>query len=175
MDIQTRVSIETVEMLEYLRDWLSNLEGIKVTNGQILTRAINDTYDQWNKISWSTVSNLPVKLPKRGDNFTVSSSPRPLFQVNQNIHNRYYDEFLPLLKEKLQVAHYVKSSAAIRLLLRYEIYLLQANDNEQVSLVKDNIKRSSEEFISSHDVDAELINQFSDFLIKNLVESGFIK
>lgn len=91
MELQVRVAYETAEMLEQLKEYYERKSGVKYSKGEVLSRAILDTYDLWDEIEWT---NLKVEIEERE---VAPGALRPKFQVSVDIEDKIRE-----LKKSLQ-------------------------------------------------------------------------
>ena len=52
MELQIRIAFETAEMFEQLKEYYQETTGINFTKGDVLVKAINDTYVSWEEVKW---------------------------------------------------------------------------------------------------------------------------
>ena len=55
MELQIRIAFETAEMFEQLKEYYQETTGINFTKGDVLVKAINDTYDSWEEVKWENI------------------------------------------------------------------------------------------------------------------------
>lgn len=81
MELQVRIAYETAEMLELLKEHYQKQNGINFTKGEVLSKAILDTYIDWKKIDWSKTLSLPIKIEKNTILILVHKDPNFNYQI----------------------------------------------------------------------------------------------
>lgn len=154
MELQVRIAYETAEMLELLKDYYQEKNGIIFTKGEVLSKAIIDTYDDWKEIDWNKTLSLPIKIEK---NYAINSgAQRPKFQLSNSINSKI-DELRMIIKQSVDVRS-VTIGAAIKFVLRQAIYDIQYEDNYSI----ENVVNDTLEFYLS----LELTDEIKEILEK---------
>lgn len=123
MELQVRIATETAQMLELLKEHYQKKNGIVFTKGEVLSKAIIDTYDEWTEIDWSKTLSL---LPKNEilERYEISSgSLRPKFQISNSIESKI-DELRRIIKRSVD-ARSVTIGATIKFVFIQAIYEIQ--------------------------------------------------
>jgi hypothetical protein len=136
MELQVRIAYETAEMLELLKEYYQEQNEINFTKGEVLSKAILDTYDLWKETDWNKILGLPITINK---DYEISPGAlRPKFQISNNIQHKIIE-----LKQIIQQsvgAKYVTIGAAIKFVLRLAIYEHQnKNDVSTESVIFDTL------------------------------------
>ena len=162
MELQVRVAYETAEMIEMLKEYYQKQNGINFTKGEVLSKAILDTYDDWKEIDWSKTLNLPITIEKKYD--INSGSQRPKFQLSNGIDSKI-DELRIIIKQSVD-ARSVTIGAAIKFVLRQAIYEIQHEDTFSIeSVVNDTLDEYLVKELS--DETKEILQKYTDeFLTK---------
>ncbi|WP_010651667.1 hypothetical protein [Oceanobacillus massiliensis] len=125
MKLQVRIAYETAEMLELLKEHYQEQNEINFSKGEVLSKAILDTYDMWKETDWNRILGLPITIDK---NYEISSGAlRPKFQISVNIEPKI-TELKKIIQQNVG-AKYVTIGAAIKFVLRLVIYELQNKNN----------------------------------------------
>lgn len=133
MEIQVRIAIETAQMLELLKQNYQAENEINYTKGEVLSKAINDTYDNWDHIDWNrTLKLMPLKTNL--DEYEINAgSLRPKFIIANSIATK-----LDELREKIKLkvgARSVTIGAAIKFIFIEAIYAQQHATTVSVTTV----------------------------------------
>lgn len=140
MELQIRIAYETAEMLEQLKAIYQKQNNINFTKGEVLSKAIMATYDQWGETEWDKVLSLPVKIDQ--SDAVSAGALRPKFQIANDIETKITE-----LKENIRVgvgANFVKNGAAVKFVLRLALYTLQ---NGRVVSVESVISDTLDHFV----------------------------
>lgn len=160
MELQVRIAYETAEMLELLKEYYQEKNGVAFTKGAVLSKAILDMYDDWKDIDWSKTLSLPIKIEKKYD--INSGSLRPKFQISNNIEPKI-DELRTIIKQSVN-AKYVTIGAAIKFALRQAIYDIQHEDTYSI---ENTIHDTLEIYLSMElsDEIKEILEKYTDDLL----------
>lgn len=163
MELQVRIAYETAEMLELLKEHYQKQNGINFTKGEVLSKAILDTYIDWKKIDWSKTLSLPIKIEKKYD--IKSGSQRPKFQLSNSVGSKI-DELRTIIKQSVD-ARSVTIGAAIKFVLRQVIYKIQHEDIVSIeSVVNDTL----DEYLAKELPDdiKKILQKYTDELLTKL-------
>ena len=163
MELQVRIAYETAEMLEFLKEYYQGKEGINFTKGEVLSKAIMDSYDQWKEINWGKTLSLPINLDKEYE--INAGAQRPKFQLSNSFEEKI-DELRTIIKQSVD-ARSVTIGAAIKFVLQQTIYDIQNDDNISIENV---ITEVLEQYIASNlSVETkETLQKYTDSLITKL-------
>ena len=118
MELQVRIAYETAEMLELLKEYYQEQNDINFTKGEVLSKAILDTYEMWKETDWNKILRLPITIDK---DYEISPGAlRPKFQISSNIEPRI-TELKKIIQQSVGTK-YVTIGAAIKFILRLAIY-----------------------------------------------------
>jgi len=162
MELQIRIAYGTAEMLEFLKEYYEKNNGISFTKGDVLSKAVVDTYDDWKYIDWTKTLSLPISINK--DYKLSAGSQRPKFRISNNIKLKL-DELQNIISSSLDVK-YVQIGALIKFLLRQVIYEIQKSDDVSVENV---INYVLDEYLKSEissDTKESLKKFTNDLLVK---------
>lgn len=169
MEVQVRIAYETAEMLELLKEYYQEQNKINFSKGEILSKAILDTYDMWKETDWNKILGLPITIDK---DYEISSGAlRPKFQISKNIE--------PMITELKQIiqqnvgAKYVTIGAAIKFVLRLAIYELQKkNDVSTESVIFDTLDKFMQNDMSTET--KEMLEKFVNEVMTKLEVNDFL-
>lgn len=163
MELQVRIAYETAEMIELLKEYYQEQNGINFTKGEVLSKAILDTYDDWKEIDWSKTLSLPIKIKKKYE--INSGSQRPKFQLSDSIDSKM-DELRTIIKNSVDVRS-VTIGAAIKFVLRQAIYEIQYEDTISIeSVVNDTLDEYLAKELSENV--KEILQKYTDGLLTKL-------
>ena len=108
-------------MLEMLKEYYQEQDGINFTKAAVLTKANLNTCDDWKNIDWSKTLSLPIKITKQY-NFN-SGLLRPKFQLEDGLDSKI-DELRTIIKQSVD-AKSVTIGAEIKFVLLQELYEIQ--------------------------------------------------
>ena len=134
MELQIRIAFETAEMFEYLKEYYQETTGINFTKGDVLTKAINDTYDLWAEVKWE---NLEVHI-KSYD--LPQGALRPKLQIPFEIDEKLL-QLKRILTNYLELNKIITTGATIKFLLRIAINQIQSADRPSVDSILFNIMK----------------------------------
>ncbi|CAI3521629.1 hypothetical protein CIRMBP1286_01941 [Enterococcus cecorum] len=163
MELQVRIGYDTAEMLEFLKEHYQKQNGINFTKGEVLSKAILDTYDEWKEIDWSKTLSLPIKITKEYN--LNSGSLRPKFQLADDLDSKI-DELRTIIKQSVDASS-VTIGAAIKFVLRQAIYKIQHEDIFSIeSIVNDTL----DEYLAKELPDdiKEILRKYTDELLTKL-------
>lgn len=163
MELQVRIAYETAEMLELLKEYYKEKNGINFTKGEVLSKAIIDTYDDWKEIDWSKTLSLPIKIEKEYE--IHSGLQRPKFQLSNNVESKI-EELRTIIKQNVD-ARSVTIGAAIKFVLRQTIYEIQHENTVSVeSVVNNTLDNYLAEELPKET--KEILQKFTDELLTKL-------
>ena len=170
MELQVRIAYETAEMLELLKEYYQEKNGIKFTKGEVLSKAILDTYDDWKVIDWSKTLGLPIKIEKEYE--VNSGSQRPKFQLSNNVDSKIED-LRTVIKQNID-ARSVTIGAAIKFVLRQTIYGIQHENTVSVeSVVNDTLDNYLAKELPKET--KEILQKYTDELLTKLEVNDLLK
>ncbi len=162
IELQVRIAYETAEMLELLKEYYQEHNEINFTKGEVLSKAILDTYDTWKETDWNKILNLPITLDKE---YEISSGAlRPKFQISKNIEPKI--EELKKMIQKSVNTNYVTIGSAIKFVLRLAIYEFQNKNDISVETVIFEILDSFDQ----KDISAETKNVLKEFVNEIMIK-----
>lgn len=121
MELQVRISYGTAEMLELLKASYEKSSGVKFTKGEVLSKAILDTYDVWQETEWHKILNVQINFDEEYK--ITPGAQRPKFQIANSIEPKI-EELKGIIKKSVD-AKYVTSGAAIKFVLKLAAYQIQ--------------------------------------------------
>ena len=128
LELQIRIAFETAEMLEQLKDYYQETLGINFTKGDVITKAINDTYDLWKEAKWD---NLDVNIK----NYDLPQGAlRPKLQISFEIEEKLI-QLKRILTNYLELNKVITIGATIKYLLRLTINQIQKPDQPSVDII----------------------------------------
>ncbi|MDF7665169.1 hypothetical protein [Bifidobacterium sp. ESL0745] len=133
MELQVRLADDTAKMLKMLKEKYEKENGIKFSKGEVLSKAINDTYGSWSKTDWKTIAQAKVPLPQKNP---TQSEKRPKFQVSNTVKSKI-DELEEGIRKNVD-ASYVTTGAAIKFVLKLAILQAQKDNDVSVGSIIDN-------------------------------------
>ncbi len=135
MELQIRIAYQTAEMFEQLKEYYQETIGINFTKGDVLTKAINDTYDLWEEVKWENI-NICVKsydLPQ--------GALRPKLQISFEIEEKLI-QLKKILTNYLELNKIITIGAAVKYVLRIAINQIQSDDKPSVDrIIFDTMKK----------------------------------
>lgn len=128
MELQIRIAFETAEMFEQLKEYYQETTGINFTKGDVLVKAINDTYDSWEEVKWENIK-INIKsydLPQ--------GALRPKLQIPFETEEKLI-QLKRILTNYLELNKIITTGAAIKYLLRIAINQIQSIDIPSVDSI----------------------------------------
>ena len=166
MELQVRVAYETAEMLEQLKEYYERKSGVKYSKGEVLSRAILDTYDLWDEIEWT---NLKVEIEERE---VAPGALRPKFQVSVDIEDKIR-ELKKIITAYLELNKLITLGATFKYVFKLALYQIQSSDTPSVEkILFQTMKEFSDSEYSKETINA--INDFVDEIMLKLEENEVI-
>lgn len=164
MELQVRIAYETAEMLEFLKEHYQNQNGINFTKGEVLSKAILDSYDDWTEIDWNKTPDPQIDVKEFEDKIT-NGSLRPKFQLSNSIDAKI-DELRTIIKQSVGVRS-VTMGAAFKFVLRQAIYEIQHEDIFSIERV---VNDTLDEYLAKglSDDKKEILQKYTGELLKKL-------
>ncbi|KRL04909.1 hypothetical protein [Liquorilactobacillus hordei] len=166
MEYQVRISYETAEILENLKDIYETKEGIHFSKSDVLMKAISDNRALWNDVSWKDI------IVKRNKKNIVSSSLRPKFDVSKDTSNdiEYLKKILPKCLDSRSVTYGV----VIKYILKIALFELQ---KKEPKTIREMIEFFEEKHLSKANTDEEKenIKSFAGNIINSLDKISYEK
>lgn len=163
VELQVRITYETAEMLELLKEYYKDKEGINFTKGEVLSKAILDTYDDWKEIDWQQTLRLPITIEKE---YAINAgAQRPKFQLSNNVAAKM-ETLRTIIKQSVD-ARSVTIGAAIKFVLRQTIYEIQHGNTISVEqVINDTLERYLSDDLSSDT--KNILQKYADELLTKL-------
>ncbi|ELC8460392.1 hypothetical protein QYB77_002575 [Clostridium perfringens] len=162
MDLQVRISVETAEMFEELKNYYQKTKGISFSKSDVLIQAFSYAINKWNEIDWKFVNEKKITMKK----YDISqSSLRPKLQVTFDIEEKLL-ELKEILPKELKLRS-VTLGVCIKHILKFALIDIQQNDREiEISDIIEKIKNKYLTDISSEEIKL-IINKFAkDILVE---------
>lgn len=128
MELQIRIAFETAEMLEQLKEYYQEKIGVNFTKGDVITKAIDDTYDLWAEVQWDNI-DINIKsydLPQ--------GALRPKLQISFETEEKL-TQLKRILTNYLELNKIITIGATIKYLLRVAINQIQRTDQPSVDII----------------------------------------
>jgi len=156
MELQVRISLETAEIIEELKERYELEQKMRFTKSSVLMKAVNDTRSLWEKTAWQDVN---IQLKKRA---VAPNSVRPKFDVSVDVDNdlKYLKNYLP----NYLGTRSVTIGVVIKYVLRLALSNIQMNDNESRT-VSEMINQVKDKYL-----EIATTNESKDLLSKALDE-----
>ncbi|AMN33769.1 hypothetical protein ACSXC4_12865 [Clostridium perfringens] len=162
MDLQVRISIETAEMFEELKNYYEKTMGISFSKSDVLIQAFSYAINKWNQIDWRFVNEKKINIKK----YDISqSSLRPKLQVTFDIQEKLL-ELKEILPKELKLRS-VTLGVCIKHILKFALIDIQQNDREiEISDIIEKVKNKYLTDISSEEIKL-IIDKFTkDILVE---------
>lgn len=168
MEYQVRISYETAEMLNQLKECYENDKGINFTKGDVVTQAIFDTRKFWDKVNWDSIK-VDVKHYEM-----LTGAVRPKIRVATEV-DAQIRELREIISKYLGMSRFISVGVAFKYLFRLALSKIQLGKVLSVETV---LTETLNDFLVSDDYDDELkkvVRSFFNTEIKNLKENKLIK
>lgn len=163
MELQVRVSIETAEMFEELKNYYQKTMGINFSKSDVLIKAVSETIDIWDQIDWRLVNEKKVNINK----YNISEgSLRPKLQLTVDTEEKL-NELKDILPKTLKLRS-VTLGVCIKHILKFALLNIQSQENENIR-IENIIERNKSKYLSeSYSEETKLvIEKFSiDILLE---------
>lgn len=166
MEYQVRISYETAEILENLKDLYETKEGIHFSKSDVLMKAVTDNKLLWDNVSWKDI------IVKRTKKNITSSSLRPKFDISKDVSKDI--EHLKLSLPKSLGSRSVTYGVIIKYILKLALSELQRNEPKTV---REMIERFEKEYLNKANTNEEKenIKSFTKDIIDNLDRISYEK
>lgn len=166
MELQVRVAYETAEMLEQLKEYYERKSDVKYSKGEVLSRAILDTYDLWDEIEWT---NLKVEVEERQ---VSPGALRPKFQVSVDIEDKIR-ELKKIITAYLELNKLITLGATFKYVFKLALYQIQSLETPSVEkILFQTMNDFSDSEYSKETINA--INNFVDEVMLKLEENELL-
>lgn len=162
MDIQIRISIETAEMFEELKNYYQKIMGISFSKSDVLIQAFTATINNWEQIDWKLVNEKKINMNK----YDISQSAlRPKLQITFDVEEKLL-ELKEILPKKLKLRS-VTLGVCIKHVLKFALLDIQKNNLDiEIGDIIEKTKNKYLTGISSEEVKL-IIEQFTkDILVE---------
>lgn len=142
MDLQVRISIETAEMFEELKNYYQKTMGMNFSKSDVLIKAVSDAIDKWESIDWKLVNEKEINIKKHD---ISKGSLRPKLQVTSAIEEKLY-EFKKTLPGELNLRS-VTLGVCIKHILKSALLDIQTQENKGIN-IKDIIEKNKVKYLT---------------------------
>lgn len=157
MELQVRLSYETAQLLEQLKEEYEDSMGIKLTKSDVLMKSVADTVSMWENTDWE---NLEIT---RRDYDITKSSLRPKFQIS-NETNENIEKLRKILSTYLGLQRYVTLGVAIKYVLNLSLYNLTKENEVTINTL---LYETVREFEENEKDELKILHEFvNEFLLK---------
>ena len=116
MNLEVRISIETAELFEELRNYYKKTIGLNLSKSDILIKAISYATNNWEEIDWKYVNEKKIKV----DKYDISqASLRPKLQVTLEAKEKLI-ELKNILPQILEIRS-VTLGVCMKLILKFAL------------------------------------------------------
>lgn len=168
MEYQVRISYETAEMLNQLKEYYEKNKEINFTKGDVVAQAIFDTKKFWSKVDWNSLE-VDVKHYKM-----LTGAVRPRIRVATDVDTQIR-ELREIISSYLGMSRFISVGVAFKYLFRLALNKIQSG---KVLSVKTVLNETLNDFLVNNEYDEEhkkVIKNFFNMEIKNLKKNNLIK
>ncbi|ADL52649.1 hypothetical protein [Clostridium cellulovorans] len=142
MDLQVRISIETAEMFEELKNYYQKTMDINFSKSDVLIKVVSDANDNWEQIDWKFVNEKKIKINK----YDISEgSLRPKLQVTFDVEEKL-DELKDILSQTLKLRS-VTLGVCIKHILKFALLEIQLQKDTDIK-IKDIIEKNKSKYLT---------------------------
>lgn len=166
MELQVRVSIETAEMFEELKNCYQKIMGINFSKSDVLIKAVSEAADIWEQIDWKLVNEKKVSINK----YNISEgSLRPKLQITVPIEEKL-NELKDILPKVLKLRS-VTLGVCIKHILKFALLEIQLQKDEDIK-IESIVERNKGKYLTeSYSEEVQLaIKRFATDILLELEE-----
>lgn len=142
MDLQVRISVETAEMFEELKNYYEKTMDIAFSKSDVLIKVVSDATDKWAKIDWKSVNEKKVNIER----YDISEgSLRPKLQITFAIEEKL-NELKNILPDKLKVRS-VTLGVCIKHILKFALLEIQLQNDKDIN-IEDIIEKNKNKYLT---------------------------
>lgn len=142
MDLQVRISIETAEMFEELKNYYQKTMDIIFSKSDVLIKVVSDATNNWEQIDWKFVNEKKINI-KRYD--ISEGSLRPKLQITFDIEEKL-NELKDILSQTLKVRS-VTLGVCIKHILKFALIEIQQQKDKNIK-IEDIIERNKNKYLT---------------------------
>lgn len=142
MDLQVRISVETAELFEELKNYYQKTMDIVFSKSDVLIKVVSDATDKWAKIDWKSVNEKKININR----YNISEgSLRPKLQITFAIEEKL-NELKDVLAKTLKVRS-VTLGVCIKHILKFALLEIQLQNDKDIK-IEDIIEKNKSKYLT---------------------------